>query len=228
MGLSAHEVSGPAPALGEGQRTGQSASSGVHSQDKEEVLAEELELCKRIDLFFTAMKLLQRAVNRKEDISQLKVEFETKQRALQKLSKQIQTRVNGQLSGNPQLKKGLLHETSQYQGSSTSQISETMVQNKSVSSLRNRSQSTRAAMPTSSSKTPASSSHRQTTSPLRPRQGSIRPKAPGKLGAVSPKLPRKDGQSSNRAASDKVAAGDYSQNQGAKAQEQADIINSQR
>jgi hypothetical protein len=54
----------------------------AHSQDREEVLAEELELCKRIDLFFTAMKLLQRAVNRKEDISQLKVEFETKQRAL--------------------------------------------------------------------------------------------------------------------------------------------------
>jgi hypothetical protein len=40
--------------------------------------SEELELCKRIDLFFTAMKLLQRAVNKKEDISDLKVEFESK------------------------------------------------------------------------------------------------------------------------------------------------------
>ena len=45
-------------------------------------MAEEQELCKRIDQFFTAMKLLQRAVNRKEDISELKVEFETKQRGL--------------------------------------------------------------------------------------------------------------------------------------------------
>ena len=40
-----------------------------NSNEKEELFAEELELCKRIDLFFTAMKLLQRAVNRKEDIS---------------------------------------------------------------------------------------------------------------------------------------------------------------
>ena len=61
--------------------------SASYSLDLDEMLAEERELCKRIDLFFTAMKLLQRAVNRKEDISQLKVEFETKQRALQKLSK---------------------------------------------------------------------------------------------------------------------------------------------
>jgi len=76
--LSTHEVQNLAQAPGEGQRAGQSVSSGVHSQDRDEVLAEELELCKRIDLFFTAMKLLQRAVNRKEDISQLKVEFETK------------------------------------------------------------------------------------------------------------------------------------------------------
>ena len=59
------------------------------------MFAEQMELCKRIDFFFTAMKLLQRAVNRKEDISQLKVEFETKQRALQKLSKSIQTKING-------------------------------------------------------------------------------------------------------------------------------------
>ena len=56
--------------------------SASYSLDLDEMLAEERELCKRIDLFFTAMKLLQRAVNRKEDISQLKVEFETKQRAL--------------------------------------------------------------------------------------------------------------------------------------------------
>lgn len=52
--------------------------SASYSLDLDEMLAEERELCKRIDLFFTAMKLLQRAVNRKEDISQLKVEFETK------------------------------------------------------------------------------------------------------------------------------------------------------
>ena len=39
---------------------------------------EEIELCKRIDMFFTAMKLLQRAVNKKEDISVLKVDFESK------------------------------------------------------------------------------------------------------------------------------------------------------
>jgi hypothetical protein len=41
-------------------------------------IGEEIELCKRIDVFFTAMKLLQRAVNKKEDISELKVEFESK------------------------------------------------------------------------------------------------------------------------------------------------------
>ena len=62
--------------------------------------SEELELCKRIDMFFTAMKLLQRAVNKKEDISQLKVEFETKQRALQKLSKQIQARSSDNKTGS--------------------------------------------------------------------------------------------------------------------------------
>lgn len=50
---------------------------------------EEKNLCKKIDEFFNAMKLLQRAVNKKEDISELKVEFETKQRALQKQSKTI-------------------------------------------------------------------------------------------------------------------------------------------
>lgn len=46
--------------------------------DRDELAAEELDLCKKIDAFFQAMKLLQRAVNKKEDISELKVEFETK------------------------------------------------------------------------------------------------------------------------------------------------------
>ena len=59
-------------------------------------MAEEADLCKRIDDFFAAMKLLQRAVNKKEDISQLKVEFETKQRSLQKLNKQIQARIGSE------------------------------------------------------------------------------------------------------------------------------------
>jgi len=63
---------------------------------------------------------------------------------------------------------------------------------------------------------------------LRPRQGSVRPKGPGKLGGVSPKLPRKDGQTSNRAASDKATAGDNNQEEGLRAQEQAEIIDSQR
>ena len=45
------------------------------------------------------MKLLQRAVNRKEDISELKVEFETKQRGLEKMSKTIQARIKGQAQG---------------------------------------------------------------------------------------------------------------------------------
>lgn len=58
---------------------GPSAGSSVASASDQN---EELELCKRIDVFFTAMKLLQRAVNKKEDISELKVEFEAKQRAL--------------------------------------------------------------------------------------------------------------------------------------------------
>ena len=71
-------------------------------------MGEEIELCKRIDLFFSAMKLLQRAVNKKEDISELKVEFETKQRALQKLSKQIQSRNQEKM------------QTSQYLGSEPS------------------------------------------------------------------------------------------------------------
>lgn len=58
-------------------------SSGAYSnphdrQEKEELIAEQTDLCKQIDQFFSAMKLLQRAVNRKEDISELKVEFETK------------------------------------------------------------------------------------------------------------------------------------------------------
>ena len=84
-------------------------------------------------------------------------------------------------------------------------------------------------MATSSSKFPASSSHRQNTSPLRPRQGSVRPKGPGKLGGVSPKpLGRKDGQSSNRAASDNATAGERNQEEVARAQEQAEIIDSQR
>lgn len=52
-------------------------------------IAEEQELCRKIDEFFHAMKLLQKAVNKKEDISELKVEFETKQRSLQKMSKAI-------------------------------------------------------------------------------------------------------------------------------------------
>jgi len=43
-----------------------------------DVIYEEKDLCKKIDEFFTAMKLLQRAVNKKEDISDLKLEFETK------------------------------------------------------------------------------------------------------------------------------------------------------
>jgi len=42
------------------------------------VKTEEVDVCKKIDEFFTAMKLLQRAVNKKEDISLLKVDFETK------------------------------------------------------------------------------------------------------------------------------------------------------
>ena len=57
--------------------------------DRDELMVEQRELCKKIDQFFSAMKLLQRAVNRKEDISTLKVDFETKQRALQKQSKTI-------------------------------------------------------------------------------------------------------------------------------------------
>lgn len=63
-----------------GNADGQSAN--YSSEVRDELIAEEHELCKRIDTFFSAMKLLQRAVNRKEDISELKVEFETKQRAL--------------------------------------------------------------------------------------------------------------------------------------------------
>ena len=59
-----------------GAAEGQSAS--YSNEIKDELLAEEADLCKRIDDFFAAMKLLQRAVNKKEDISQLKVEFETK------------------------------------------------------------------------------------------------------------------------------------------------------
>jgi len=50
----------------------------------------------------------------------------------------------------------------------------------------------------------------------------------GKLGAVSPKLPRKDGGTSNRATSDKAAPGDYNQNQGTQAQDNAEIIAAQR
>ena len=83
-------------------------------------------------------------------------------------------------------------------------------------------------MATSSSKFPTSSSHRQNTSPLRPRQGSVRPKGPGKLGGVSPNPARKGGQSSNRAASDNATAGERNQEEVARAQEQAEIIDSQR
>lgn len=78
--LSAQEIPSPSQQFGTiGQAAPQpSVGSASYSLDLDEMLAEERELCKRIDLFFTAMKLLQRAVNRKEDISQLKVEFETK------------------------------------------------------------------------------------------------------------------------------------------------------
>lgn len=72
---------------------GDGQSVSYSNEMRDELLAEEAELCRRIDTFFAAMKVLQRAVNKKEDISQLKVEFETKQRALQKLNKQIQARI---------------------------------------------------------------------------------------------------------------------------------------
>jgi hypothetical protein len=54
----------------------------LKNADTEALEQEEREICKKIDEFFTAMKLLQKAVNKKEDISELKVEFETKQRSL--------------------------------------------------------------------------------------------------------------------------------------------------
>lgn len=66
MGLSPYR-------MGDGPSAGTSIVSGGTGD-----MGEEIELCKRIDLFFTAMKLLQRAVNKKEDISELKVEFESK------------------------------------------------------------------------------------------------------------------------------------------------------
>lgn len=76
----------------------------------EDLQLEEKDLCLKIDEFFTAMKLLQRAVNKKEDISELKVSFETKQRALQKLSKGIQSRADSgklQQFGRSSSSKGL-------------------------------------------------------------------------------------------------------------------------
>jgi hypothetical protein len=135
--LSAQEIPSPSQQFGtDGQKAGQpSVGSASYSLDLDEMLAEERELCKRIDLFFTAMKLLQRAVNRKEDISQLKVEFETKQRALQKLSKQIQARING----------SKIHKASDGTVMQVQKAGEQVRKSSASSNLRNRSQSTRTA-----------------------------------------------------------------------------------
>jgi hypothetical protein len=59
---------------------------------------------------------------------------------------------------------------------------------------------------------------------MRPRLGTIKPKAPGTLHAASPK-PRKAGQSSNRTASDKPSGSDYNQNM---KNEQHELIQSQQ
>ena len=58
--LSAQEIPSPSQQFGtDGQKAGQpSVGSASYSLDLDEMLAEERELCKRIDLFFTAMKLL--------------------------------------------------------------------------------------------------------------------------------------------------------------------------
>lgn len=55
---------------------------GLPSVPSEPISDEQLDVCRKIDQFFQSMKLLQRAVNKKEDISELKVDFETKQKAL--------------------------------------------------------------------------------------------------------------------------------------------------
>ena len=75
---SMHETVSPM----RGQEAPSMSSGPPVFYDRDEIINEQQELCKKIDQFFSAMKLLQRAVNRKEDISSLKVDFETKQRAL--------------------------------------------------------------------------------------------------------------------------------------------------
>ena len=69
---------------------------GGSSDKLEAMTAEQVDLCQKIEQFFTAMKLLQRAVNRKEDISDLKTDFETKQKTLQKMGKSIQLKLSQQ------------------------------------------------------------------------------------------------------------------------------------
>ena len=82
-------LSGPERATGTYLNTsvGDVQSANYSNEMRDEMLAEQADLCRRVDAFFVAMKQLQRAVNKKEDITDLKGDFETKQRALQKLNK---------------------------------------------------------------------------------------------------------------------------------------------
>lgn len=154
--------------------------------DREEIINEQTELCKKIDQFFSAMKLLQRAVNRKEDISSLKVDFETKQRALQKQSKSIQTRNKAQ------------HEQDGTGNHTTIQTDSFMNPSRPITAAsRNRSQTTRTSLAAAGnvSSKHSTSSQRQLISPHRPLQ---RPKTSGKPVASPKPLNLRDNQPDNR------------------------------